>query len=202
MNDDDAKGPVACLDSGTIVALTVADDMHHDGAVRTCKAAMERGNCQLVTSPLAIMEAAGAIRKKITRSHRLRSGSEEEQANVNADAGRATALMFMYIDTMVKRGDLKILDLRGWSPDFVRPSAKVREHAGRAVYSEGGRFYRYRGVGSCDWLQFELAEYADASVICTTDAAFADIEGNDEDFGHIRIQMTNGPLIGPLIGDE
>ncbi len=78
----------------------------------------------------------------------------------------------------------------------------MREHAGRAVYSKGGRFYRYRGVGPCDWLQFELAEYANASVICTTDAAFADIEGNDEDFGHIRIQMTNASLIGPLIGDE
>ncbi len=72
---------------------------------------MERGNWQLVTSPLAIMEAAGSIRKKITRSHRLRSGSEEERANVNADAGRATARMFMYIDTMAKRGDLRILEL-------------------------------------------------------------------------------------------
>lgn len=70
MNDDDAKGSVVHLDSGTIVALTAADDMHHDGAVRTCEAAMERGNCQLVTSPLAIMEAAGAIRKKIARSHK------------------------------------------------------------------------------------------------------------------------------------
>ena len=43
---------------------------------------------------------------------------------------------------------------------------------------------------------FELAEYADVSVIYTTDAVFADIEGNDEDFGHIRIQMTNGLRIG------
>ena len=57
--------------------------------------------------------------------------------------------MFMYIDTMAKRGDLRILELGGWSPDFVRPSAKVLEHAGRAVYSEGGRLYRYRGAGSC-----------------------------------------------------
>ena len=145
MNDDDAKGPVVYLDSGTIVALTVADDMHYDGAVRTCNVAMERGNCQLVTAPLAIMEAAGAIRKKITRLHKQRSGSEEERANVNADAGRAAARMFMYIDTMAKRGDLRVLELGGGSPDFVRPSAKVREHAGRAVYSKGGDLQVPRG---------------------------------------------------------
>ena len=202
MNDDDAKGPVACLDSGTIVALTVADDMHHDGAVRTCDAAVKYGRCQLVISPLAIMEAAGAIRKKITRSHRQRSGNEEERANVIADASRGVAHMLNHVSNMTKQGTLRILELGSWSPDFVRLPTKVHEHVGCAVYTEGGKFYRYRGIGPCDWLQFAFAEYANASIICTTDAAFADIEGNDEDFGHIRIQMTSGPLIGPLIGDE
>ena len=198
MNGRNGKRLVVYLDSGTIVALTVADDMHHNDAVRTCDAAVRSGKCQLVTSPLAIMEAAGAIRKKITRSHRLRTGSEEGRANVIADANRAAAHMFWHTGVMEKHGVLAIMESGGWSPDFVRLPTKVREHPGRAVYTEGGRFYRYCGIGSCDWLQFALAEYANASVICTTDAAFADIEGNDEDFGHIRIQMTNGPLIDEL----
>ena len=37
-------------------------------------------------------------------------------------------------------------------------------------------------------------------MICTTDAAFADIAGSDDVFGHIMVQLTSGPLVGPLAG--
>lgn len=69
------------------------------------------------------------------------------------------------------------------------------EQVGRAVHTGKGKNYRYRGVGSYDWLNFLLARDSGATVICTTDAAFADIEGNDSEFGHIRIQMAGAPPI-------
>ena len=47
---------------------------------------------------------------------------------------------------------------------------------------------------------FALALDAGAVAICTTDAAFADIAGNDGVFGHIKIQLTGDPLIDLLAG--
>ena len=192
--------PIAYLDSGALMALAIPDDMHHDDAVRVCDAAVRRGVYRLVTSHLAVMEAMAVVRKRVTTSHRLRSGTEEERAGVDADAGRATDDMLRRISDMVDSSFLSIMELEDWAPDLVLLRGKVYRHAGRAVRIAGGRIYRYRGVGSCDWLHFAIAVALGASVICTTDAAWADVEGNDEEFGHIRIQTTSGPLIAPLIG--
>lgn len=101
---------------------------------------------------------------------------------------------------MDEQGFLRIVELRNWSPDLALLSGKAREHAGRVVRSADGLNHRYIGIMSCNWLHFPLAEHAGAAAICTADAAFADIEGNDEDFGHIKIQMTDGPLIDALGG--
>ena len=192
--------PIAHLDSGALMALAIPADMHHDDAVRVCDAAVRRGGYRLVTSHLAVMEAMAVVRKRVTTSHKLRSGTEEERAGVDADAGRATAAMLKRIDYMANSGFLSIMELEDWAPDLVLLRGKVHMHAGRAVRIAGGRIYRYRGIGSCDWLHFAIAVALGASVICTTDAAWADVEGNDEEFGHIRIQTTGGPLIAPLIG--
>ncbi len=192
--------PIAYLDSGALMALAIPADMHHDDAVRVCNAAVRRGGYRLVTSHLAVMEAIAVVRKRVTTSHRLRSGTEEERAGVDADAGRATDDMLKRVDDMANSGFLRIVELEDWAPDLAFLRGKVHMHAGRAVRIAGGRIYRYRGIGSCDWLHFAIAKIIGASVICTTDAAWADIEGNDEEFGHIRIQTTGGPLIAPLIG--
>lgn len=98
---------------------------------------------------------------------------------------------------MIRQG-LRIIVPKDWSPDLFLLCLKVFEHAGYVVPAGKGRSFRYRIVGSCDWFHFALAEYLGAAVICTTDAAFADIAGNDDEFGHILVQMASGPLVGPL----
>lgn len=200
-SDDEAEGPIVYLDSGVVVALAIPGDMHHGDAVRVCSAAVQRGGCRLITSPLAVMEAIAAVRKKVTTSHRLRSGSEEERAEVDADAGRAAALVIECVNGMVEQNILSVRELENWSPDLALLHSKVIKHAGRAVHAGAAKIYRYRGVGSCDWLHFAFAMDAGATVICTTDAAFADVEGNDSEFGRIRIQMAGGALISPVVGD-
>ena len=200
MTDGRADGPTVYLDSGVIMALSDPDDLHHEDAVRTCRAAVDLGRCRLVTSPLAVMEAVGSVRKKVTMSHRLRSGSEAERARADGDADRAVALMLNRVNGMTRRGRLEIVNPEGWSPDLVLLYGRVLVHAGRAVRTAGGRNYRYRGVGPCDWLHFALAVEVGASAICTTDEAFAGVEGNDKEFGRIRIQMARSPLIDLLAG--
>lgn len=199
-SDDEGEELVVYAESSAIVAISIPDDMHHDGAARIFDAVLELSNCELVTSEWAIAEAAAAIRKKITWSHRMRAGSEEERAAVDAKADRAVVNMRKRMKDMEKEGHLAIMGMEDLPIDIASSPAKVHEHAGRAVRDARGRFYRYRGVGPCDWPQFALAKHANASVIITSDMAFADIEGNDKDFGHIRIQMINAPLIGLLTG--
>ena len=182
------------LDTSVIVALAVAFDLHHNDAVKTCVALLHGGH-RLITSRLAVIEAIGAVRKKITTSHRYRSGSEEERAGVDADAAKAVEDLLGIIEYMTKHGFLKIVEPKRWSPDFSLLYDRMIEQGGRAVHTGKGKNYRYRGVGSYDWLNFLLARDSGASVIFTTDAAFADIEGNDSEFGHIRIQMAGAPLI-------
>ena len=67
------------------------------------------------------------------------------------------------------------------------------EYPGRTVSGKRSRTCRHRGIGPYDWIQCELAEDAGASVIYTTDAALADITGNDSEFGHIRVRLAGGP---------
>ena len=197
-SDGESKTSTVYFDSSMIVALALLIDLHHEGAVRTYTALLE-GGYRLVTSRLAVMEAVGAVRKKITVLHRHRSGSEEERAGADAEAAGAVEGMLRFITKLVDDGVLKIAEPVGWSPDFALLYGKVIEHAGYAVHSGRSRMYRYRGVGSCDWLHFLLARDLGASVICTADAAFADIEGNDGEFGHIRIQMAGGPPIAGVL---
>ena len=77
---------------------------------------------------------------------------------------------------------------------------KALEHAGRVLPAATGRFFRHRGIGSCNWLHFLLALHLGARVICTADKALAGVYGNDDEFGHIWVQLTSGPLGGPLAG--
>lgn len=198
--DDEDRALVVYAESSAIVAISILDDMHHDGAARIFNAVRELDGCRLVTSEWAIAEAAIAIRKKITRSHRMRTKSEEERAAVDANADEVVTQMLERVKSMEKWGHLAITGMEDLPIDIASSPAKVHEHAGRAVRDAHGRFYRYRGVGPCDWPQFALAKHANASVIITSDMAFADIEGNDKDFGHIKIQMINAPPIGLLTG--
>ena len=108
--------------------------------------------------------------------------------------------MLNRVNGMTRRGRLEIVNPEGWSPDLVLLYGRVLVHAGRAVRTAGGRNYRYRGVGPCDWLHFALAVEVGASAICTTGEALAGVEGNDKEFGRIRIQMARSPLIDLLAG--
>ena len=193
MPENDGRKPLAYAESGALVALLVPGDAHHEGAVRTLYA-MWRAGYRIVVSPLTLMETLAAIRKKITTSNRCRSGSEEERAGVEARAQNAVDDALELLDKKVKEEVLEIMEPENWSPDLLLLYAKVLEHAGYVLPAKKGRPFRYRGVGSCDWLQFALARHLGAAVIFTTDAAFADIEGGDDEFGHIRIQMASGPL--------
>ena len=76
------------------------------------------------------------------------------------------------------------------------------EHEGRTAPGVGGQRCRHVGVGPFDWAHFALALGARAEAICTTDAAFADIAGSDDMFGHIKIQLTRDPLIDLLAGHD
>ena len=199
MNDGVAGREAACLDSSAIVALAVPDDMHHDDTVRVCRAAVRSGYL-LIASPLAIMEAVAAIRKKFTSLRRRRSGSEKETAGVEAEAGMAVAHMHKVVNGMVNQKHLKVVELAGWSPDFPVLCDEMNKHEGSVTCSAKSRTYRHRGIGSHDPPHYSIAKDVGAPIIITSDAAFADIEGKGGEFGHVRIRTTGGPLIGLLGG--
>ena len=198
MPENDGRKPLAYAESGALVALLVPSDAHHKDAVRIFHA-MWRAGYRIVVSPLTLMETFAAIRKKITASNRCRSGSEDERAGAEALVRESVRASHRLLNKFVKQDIIEIIEPENWSPDLLLLYAKVLEHEGYVLPAGKGRPFRYRGVGSCDWLQFALARHLGAAVILTTDAAFADIEGNDDEFGHIRIQMASGQLIdGPL----
>ena len=118
---------------------------------------------------------------------------------MDASADAAVYHMFKVADDMSKRGILKIMKQKRLPLDFAGMCDNALDHKGCAV-DDGGRMYRYRGIGAYDLVHYAFAEDAGASVIITSDAAFADIEGNDDKFGHIRVQLTGGPLIDLLGG--
>ena len=153
---------------------------------------------RIIVSSLTRMETFGSIRKKFATSIKCRSGSEGERAGVDAHVRNAVKDAFGLLDEMVNQGIIEIIEPEDWSPDLFLLYTKVLEHAGYVLHVKKGRPFRYRGVGSCDWLHFALARYLGAKAILTADAAFADIAGNDDEFGHIVIQMASGPLAGPL----
>ena len=189
------------LDSGVIVALALLCDMHRSGASRIFDAAGKRG-CKIVTSRLAIMEAVGVVRRRTAESHRRRSGSGE-MAGVETHVREAVSRMLVLVRGLEDAGILHIVEADGSTLDLFLLQRKVLEHVGRVIMPAGrGKRFRHRGVGSCGWLHFWLAKCIGADVICTTDMAFTDIAGNDDEFGHIEVQTTRGPLIGLLGGDR
>ena len=194
------KGHVVYLDSGVLAALAMGeDDMHYHGAVRVCGAAVRSG-CQLVTSLLAIMEMLNVVRRRTAASCKCRPGRVEDQEAADARVRRAVARVLDLINTMRDDGILTIMKAAGWSPDLDFLLGKMLEHPGRIVSGMRSRTCRHRGVGPYDWFHYAPALLAGASVICTTDAALADVAGSDAQFGGIQVQLTSGPLIGPLSG--
>ena len=188
------------FDSGMIIALFLAYDMHREGALRVLEAAGRHG-CRLITSRLAIMEAVAVVRRKAAESHRRQSGSGWELAGVRDHVDGAAAELLEFVDAMKGRHGLHIVEVDDRQLDLALVNRKAFEHAGRVIApAKRGKRYRHRGVGACDWLHFWLALLLGADMICTTDAAFADIAGNDDVFGHIMVQLTRGPLVGPLAG--
>ena len=189
--------PIAYLDTGVLVALALGTaDMHHDGAVGACDEAV-RGGYQLVTSQLAIMEMIGVVRRRITASHKCRPGNSGDYQAADADARRAVAHALALINNMKTEGLLTIVGENGWSPNTVLVQRKMLEYPGRTVSGKHSRTCRHRGIGAYDWFHFELADDAGASVIYTTDAALADIAGNDSEFGHIQVRLVGGPPPDP-----
>lgn len=184
--------PIAYLDTGVLVALALGTaDMHHDGAVRACREGVRDGY-QLVTSPLAVMETIGVVRRRTTASHKCRPGSSEDLRAADADARGAVAHALAIINVMKKQGLLTLVGEGDWSPNTVFLQRKMLEYPGRTVSGKQSRTCRHRGIGPYDWFQCELADDAGASVIYTTDAALADITGSDGEFGHIRVRLVGG----------
>ena len=182
--------PAAYLDSGIPVALAMGTaDMHHDGAVRVCDEAVRDGY-RLAASPLAVMETIGVVRRRAATSHKCKPGRGEDLLAADADVRGAVALALAIISGMTKQGGLTIMGAAGWSPDFVLVQCKMLEHKGRTVSGRRSRTCRHRGVGPYEWFRCALAREAGASVICTTDAALADVAGNDGEFGHIRVILA------------
>ena len=107
--------------------------------------------------------------------------------------------MFKVTDNMFRQGILKIMKQKRVPLDFADMCKNALDHKERAV-DDGGKMYRHRGIGSFDMIHYTFAEGANASVIITSDAALADIEGSDDMFGHIRVQLTGEPLIDLLGG--
>ena len=193
-SDDMEDEIIGYVDTSSFMAITIAEDVHHDDAIRAINAAVRSG-WRLIISHMVIFEAISAVCKRITTSYKHQSGSKEEQAGVEATANATVAHMFKILGRMVKQGILGIARQDGWSPDFSHLCDKALAHKGRTVYVVSSKSYRHRGIGAFDLMHYAFARDAGASVIITSDAAFADIEGSDDEFGHIRVQLTGEPLI-------
>ena len=174
-------------------------DRHYAGVVAALAAARQNGWIA-VTSWFAVMEAAGVVRKRITEGHRYRSGSGEEREAVDRIVRGAVDELLDLVDSMKTEERLRIVELDGWFPAPSRILSKMLEHAGFTVPGRAGQICRYRGIGLLDWLHIMFARAANATAICTTDKAFADIAGNDGEFGPVQIQLTSVGAIGPLYG--
>ena len=193
------SGPVIYSDSGPLVAYIRGKvDMHHAGAVRVF-GAVRRSGYRLITSPLAIAETIGVVRKRTAASYKYRPGHSEHLRYVDDRVHEATASATGILDNLNRQGFLTIVHMPGWCLGQIRVYSKMVEHPGRTVHGWRG-FCRHLGINPCDWPQIAFAVDAGASAICTTDTAFADIVGNDAEFGHLKVQLTSGPLIDLLSG--
>ena len=192
------KATIVYLDSSMLVALSRGSiDPHHAGAAGACAAAWRSGHL-VVTSMLAILEAVGAIRRRVTATHKRGLGSEGERKEVDRAVHQAVSALFKLTVNLKGQNRLAIVEMEGWSPDFAVLRTKMLEHAGHTVFHSKGNACRHRGLGLHDWLHIAFARDADAAVICTADNAFADIVGKDDEFGHIQVQLTGTGATGPL----
>ena len=192
--------PRACLDAGMLVAMALGTiDMHYDGAVRVCDAAVRSG-FQLITSRLAVMEMINITSRRTAMLHKCRPGSREDLSATDAHVRKAVAYALNLLNIMEQQGDLSIIELEGWPADLAVLQSKLIECQGRIVPGVRNLACRHCGVGPHDLIQYTLAKAVGALVICTTDAALADIAGRDDEFGRIHVQVTGRPLIGPLSG--
>lgn len=171
--------------------------MHSAGAAGACAVAWQ-GRFRAAAPRLAVMEAVGAIRRRITPSRRHRSGDDDERRAVDERAREAVAALLDLVDGMKGNGRLEVVDMEGWSPDLAVLCSRTLEHAGCTVPGSKGQACRHRGIGSHDWLHIAFARDAGATVTCTTDAAFADTAGSDDEFGRIKILLTSTGAVGPL----
>lgn len=193
-NEDD---PIVYPESSALFAALVPTDAHHQDVVKMLHEIWRRGY-RITVSLLTLMETLASIRRKSTTSKTCRSGSEEERAGVEAHVQDIINVAFGLLDKLVNEGIIEIIEPEEWSPDLLLLYAKMLEHAGYVLPVNKGRPFRHRAVGSYDWLHFALAKYLGAVAILTTDMAFADIAGNDDEFGHILIQLASEPLAEPL----
>ena len=193
-------GVRAYLDSGMLVALALGVvDMHYDGAVRVYDAILRNGY-RPITSQLAVMEMVNVVRRRTASSYKCRPGCGEDLQAADARVRRAVSRALGLVVDMKLQGVLAVMKAEGWSPGLDFLLGKMLEHPGRIVSGMRSRTCRHRGVGPYDWFHYALALLAGASVICTTDAALADVAGGDAQFGRIQVQLTSEPLIGPLSG--
>ena len=189
--------PIVYPESSALFAALVPTDAHHQDVVNMLNE-MWRSGYRIIVSLLTLMETFASIRRKSTTSKTCRSGSEDERAGVEAHVQGIVTTAFGLLDKLVNEGIIEIVEPENWSPDLLLLYAKLLEHAGYVLPVDKGRPFRHRAVGSYDWLHFALAKYLGAVAILTTDVAFADIAGNDDEFGHILIQLASEPLVGPL----
>ena len=189
-----------CFDSGMIVALLLLSGMHREGALRVLGAARPNRRTP-PASQLAITEAVAAARRKTAEPHRRRSGSGEEMAGAGAHVHDAVSRLLAFIETLKNKGGPSVVETCDSPFDLVALSCKAVEHAGRAAApAKSGKRRRHRGAGARDWPHLWPALFAGVGMICTTNAAFADIAGSDDVFGRILVQLTSGPLVGPPAG--
>ena len=134
---------------------------------------------------------------KTAVSYKCRQGHDEDLRHADDRVDEAAANAAKLFDNLDRRVFLTVVNIPGWQLDLPRMHAKMLEHPGRTVPGRG-KFCRHLGIGSCDWPQIMFARDAGASAILTTDTAFADIVGNDGEFGHIKVQLTGEPLIDLL----
>ena len=191
--------PIIYSDTGPLVAYARGKaDRHHAGAVKVFSAA-RRSGCRLITSPQAIAETIGVVRKRTAASYKYRPGHSEDLRYADDRVHEATAGATRILYKLNEQGFLTIVYIPDWYFDQLRVYSKMVEHPGRTVPGWKS-FCRHLGINPCDWPQIAFAVDAGASAICTTDAAFADIVGNDAEFGHLKVQLTSAPLIDLLSG--
>ena len=172
--------------------------MHHEGALRLFNAA-KLNRCRMITSRLAVMEAIAAVRRRRQARTCACRGAVRRWRARKCARGRGRAELLEFIKAVKSMHGLRVVDI-GRPLCFAILQSKALKHKGRIIAPAAAGKYRHRGVGACDWLHFWLAMCAGAGMICTTDAAFVDIAGSDDKFGHIQVQPASGPLIGHLAG--